>query len=168
MELSLINAKTKFGQVAFAINQKNLYALKFGDDALERVKWDIEQRGFSVISRKDQYTEAFLDELNDYFEGKLTTFSFQPIFSGTDFQKKVYQELMSIQYGKVITYGELAERAGRPGAARAVGTTMAKNRIAVVVPCHRVIGSQGSLGGYGYGLDMKKMLLQMENCPVVK
>ena len=82
---------------------------------------------------------------------------------GTDFQKQVWAELMRIPYGETISYAELAKRMGRDGAARAVGRANATNPIAIVVPCHRVIGSNGKLTGYGGGLPRKEFLLALEH-----
>lgn len=83
----------------------------------------------------------------------------------TDFQKRVYRALRRVPSGKVITYGELAKRAGYPGAARAVGTAMKKNRLPVVIPCHRVVPSTGGIGDYSQGERWKKMLLEIESIP---
>ncbi len=82
--------------------------------------------------------------------------------AGTEFQKRVWAELTRIPYGETISYAELAKRVGSEGAARAVGRANATNPIAVVVPCHRVIGADGSLTGYAYGVEMKRSLLEFE------
>ena len=82
--------------------------------------------------------------------------------TGTPFQRRVWEELRSIPRGTTVTYAELAARVGRPGAARAVGAAVARNPISVVVPCHRVVGSDGSLTGYAGGLERKRALLQLE------
>ncbi len=82
--------------------------------------------------------------------------------TGTPFQRRVWQELRTIPRGTTVTYAELAARVGKPGAARAVGAAVARNPISVVVPCHRVVGSDGSLTGYAGGLERKRALLQLE------
>ena len=82
--------------------------------------------------------------------------------AGTDFQLRVWQELQRIPYGESVSYGELAARIGRPGAARAVGLANGRNPIAVIVPCHRVIGADGSLTGFGGGIERKRALLELE------
>ncbi len=84
----------------------------------------------------------------------------------TDFQKRVYRALRRVPSGKVITYGELAKRAGYPGAARAVGTAMKKNRLPVVIPCHRVVPASGGLGEYSAGKRWKRWLLELESVAV--
>jgi O-6-methylguanine DNA methyltransferase len=85
----------------------------------------------------------------------------------TPFQQSVYRELIKVPSGAVISYGELAERVGRPGAARAIGTAMAKNPFLFIVPCHRVVRGNGHLGGFACGLDVKKWLLEYESKGVV-
>lgn len=101
-------------------------------------------------------------QLSDYFAQKLQQFDLPLAFSGTAFQQKVWRELLRIGYGETISYGELARRVGSPKAARAVGLANGKNPIAIVVPCHRVIGAGGTLTGYGGGLPRKKKLLELE------
>jgi len=103
--------------------------------------------------------------LTGYFSGSAALPSaetFVDVVSGTDFETTVYRIVAAIPAGTTMTYAEVADQAGRQGAARAVGAAMAKNRFAPMIPCHRVIGSDGSLRGYGGGLDMKRQLLAME------
>ena len=102
------------------------------------------------------------DQLEAYFKGELKTFDLQLNLCGTCFQKRVWQELVNIPYGETVSYGELAERIGNPKACRAVGLANGKNPISIIIPCHRVIGKNGSLTGFGGGLDVKKKLLEME------
>ena len=106
--------------------------------------------------------EAVL-QLKDYFEGKSTKFSFKINPAGTDFQQKVWQELLKIPFGKTCSYLELSKKLGDPKAIRAVASANGKNPLWIVVPCHRVIGSDGSLTGYAGGLWRKKWLLEHEN-----
>jgi methylated-DNA-[protein]-cysteine S-methyltransferase len=103
-----------------------------------------------------------IDQLDAYFKGELTKFDIELNIQGTDFQKKVWQELVKIPYGETLSYGELAKRIGNPKASRAVGMANGKNPISIIVPCHRVIGKNGSLTGFGGGLDAKKTLLDLE------
>ena len=107
-------------------------------------------------------TSDCIGQLKEYFAGKRTAFSLPLNFSGTDFQKKVWSELMKIPYGKTISYQELALRLGDDKVIRAAGTANGKNPVAIIVPCHRVIGSDGTLVGYTGGLWRKKMLLEFE------
>jgi methylated-DNA-[protein]-cysteine S-methyltransferase len=101
-------------------------------------------------------------ELDAYFEGKRRTFDLHLDVRGDGFAARVLAELARVPYGEVVSYGELARRAGNARAARAVGMTMNRNRIPIVLPCHRVVGSNGSLVGYAGGLDRKRYLLELE------
>lgn len=102
------------------------------------------------------------EELTLYFEGKLHRFSLPLAPVGTPFQKRVWKELLRIPYGKTLSYTELARRVGRPEAIRAAGSANARNPISIVIPCHRVVGKNGSLTGYGGGLEKKRALLALE------
>jgi methylated-DNA-[protein]-cysteine S-methyltransferase len=109
--------------------------------------------------------EAFndaVDQLGAYFAGELTDFDIELDLRGTEFQQRVWKALLTIPYGETRSYSEIAEQVGAPGAARAVGLANGHNPIAIVVPCHRVIGASGSLTGYGGGLDRKRTLLELE------
>jgi methylated-DNA-[protein]-cysteine S-methyltransferase len=101
-------------------------------------------------------------QLNAYFRGKRTSFDLPVAPEGTPFQRKVWKALQRIPFGKTLSYGQLAKRVGSPGAARAVGRANATNPVSVVIPCHRVIGSNGSLTGYGGGMERKRGLLELE------
>ena len=102
-------------------------------------------------------------QLDEYFDGKRTVFDIPMLFAGTDFQKKVWHKLLEIPYGVTISYGELATQLGMPKAVRAVANANGANAISIIVPCHRVIGSDHSLTGYGGGLAAKKKLLELES-----
>ena len=102
-------------------------------------------------------------ELAEYFEGKRRTFDLPLAFAGTDFQKSVWQALQKIGYGETVSYGELARRIGRPKAVRAVGVAVGENPFSIIVPCHRIVGADGSLTGYGGGFEAKKFLLGLES-----
>jgi methylated-DNA-[protein]-cysteine S-methyltransferase len=109
--------------------------------------------------------EAFpeaLGQLRAYFGGHLTRFELPLRLEGTEFQRRVWGALLEIPYGETASYGEIAGRIGSPGAARAVGLANGRNPVGIIVPCHRVIGSDGSLTSYGGGLDRKLTLLQLE------
>ncbi len=102
-------------------------------------------------------------QLDEYFSGKRKIFDLPIYQEGTDFQQKVWKELIQIPYGKTITYLQLAQRMGNIKAIRAAAAANGRNRLWIIVPCHRVIGSNGSLTGYAGGLPMKKWLLEYEN-----
>jgi methylated-DNA-[protein]-cysteine S-methyltransferase len=101
-------------------------------------------------------------QLAAYFGGRLTRFELDLEPAGTPFQRRVWQALRGIPYGQTVSYGELAASIGAPAASRAVGLANGKNPLSIVVPCHRVVGSDGSLTGYGGGLDRKRFLLDLE------
>ncbi len=102
-------------------------------------------------------------QIEEYFAGRRRSFDLALDPQGTDFQRSVWRALMEIPYGHTISYAELARRIGRPGAFRAVGLANGANPIPIVIPCHRVIGADGSLTGYGGGLAAKKTLLALES-----
>ncbi len=111
----------------------------------------------------DAVLEAGRRQLRDYFDGQLRAFELPLAPTGTPFQLRVWEQLRAIPFGTTISYGELAMRIGQPTASRAVGLANGRNPIAIVVPCHRVIGADGSLTGYGGGLDRKRFLLDLES-----
>ncbi|MET7699001.1 MULTISPECIES: methylated-DNA--[protein]-cysteine S-methyltransferase [unclassified Streptomyces] len=102
------------------------------------------------------------EQLQAYFAGELKEFTLRLDFAGTPFQRTVWEQLSRIPYGETRSYGELAEALGNPKASRAVGLANGKNPIGIIVPCHRVVGADGSLTGYGGGLDRKRRLLDLE------
>lgn len=106
--------------------------------------------------------EDAISQLNEYFEGKRTDFSIPFEFVGTDFQRRVWLELTKIPYGETISYLELARRIGNPKGVRAVASAVGANTISIIVPCHRVIGTNHKLTGYGGGLTAKQGLLTLE------
>lgn len=114
------------------------------------------------IRDSDEPNRKSMAELDAYFSGKLHQFSVSLDLRGTDFQHKVWELLLSIPYGETCSYGEIARMLGRPTASRAVGRAVGTNPIAIIVPCHRVIGANGDLVGYGGGLYKKRALLDLE------
>lgn len=107
------------------------------------------------------FTEAAA-QLRDYFAGERTGFDLPLAPEGTPFQRVVWDALLEIPYGETVSYGQLADRIGRPTASRAVGMANGRNPIGIIVPCHRVVGASGGLTGYGGGLDRKQRLLALE------
>lgn len=115
-------------------------------------RWEDDDRAFPEV----------VDQLDAYFAGELTEFKVTMRLEGTEFQRRVWQALCDIPYGETESYGQLAGRIGQPRASRAVGLANGRNPIAIIVPCHRVIGASGTLVGYGGGLDRKQQLLALE------
>lgn len=114
----------------------------------------------------DENTSLALKELDEYFSNKRKKFTVKINMQGTEFQKRVWKELLNIPYGKVVSYKQIAEAIGNPKAARAVGNANNKNKIAIIIPCHRVIGSNSKLVGYAGGIRRKKYLIELENMPL--
>jgi methylated-DNA-[protein]-cysteine S-methyltransferase len=132
----------------------SLTNLRMVDQTYEpnRADWSPDPRGF----------DGAVDQLAAYFAGELTDFDIELDLVGTEFQRRVWKALLTIPYGQTRSYGEIAEQIGAPGAARAVGLANGHNPIAIIVPCHRVIGANGSLTGFGGGLGRKRTLLELE------
>ncbi len=145
--------------MVFVINTvKGVSGVIFGTDNFKRLKNNLN------VVRLSEGAEATKSarEVQLYLEGKLKEFQAKlDLSSGTSFQISVWKELLKIPYGNVRTYGEIAEKIGKPRAARAVGGAVGANPIPVIVPCHRVVGANG-LGGYSCGIEIKKKLLQIE------
>lgn len=116
----------------------------------------------SPSPKSEQMLDKTREELKEYFEGKRSTFSVPCVMEGTEFQKKVWKALQEIPYGETRSYQEIAVQIGNPKAYRAVGMANHRNPIAILVPCHRVVGSDGKLTGYAGGLDKKEKLLALE------
>lgn len=144
------------------------------EDKLCLCDWAVEKHRDIVDTRLRKILQATYEEktsdiiqetskqLDEYFDGKRTVFNIPLLFTGTNFQKKVWHKLLEIPYGTTISYKELATQLGIPKAIRAVANANGANAISVIAPCHRVIGSDHSLTGYGGGLEAKKMLLTLE------
>ncbi len=112
--------------------------------------------------RDDTVFPQVVDQLKAYFAGERTDFDVNFDLGGSDFQRRVWEALLAIPYGETRSYGDIAKQIGAIGAARAVGLANGRNPVAIIVPCHRVIGASGGLTGYGGGLDKKQTLLQLE------
>ncbi|MBU5669138.1 methylated-DNA--[protein]-cysteine S-methyltransferase [Peptoniphilus sp. MSJ-1] len=116
-----------------------------------------------LIEPKYELAKDIKNQLTLYFNGKLKEFNLPLNIQGTDFERKVYEALLNISYGQTLTYKELAEKINHPKAYRAVGTAAGKNKIPIIIPCHRLIGQNNNLRGFRYGIDMKRELLKLEN-----
>ncbi|NOY29917.1 MAG: methylated-DNA--[protein]-cysteine S-methyltransferase [Planctomycetes bacterium] len=146
---------TPIGELLLAGDQDGLRELGFPDGPKRR-------RAEPAWELRDTFFAEAKSQLNDYFSGSLRTFSLPLKPSGTPFQLDVLQQLQKIPYGETVSYGEIAARLGRPKAMRAVGAANGRNPIPVIIPCHRVIGSNGKLTGFGGGLPTKSALLKLE------
>lgn len=160
----LTRIPTPLGPMLAGATDDALCLLEFADRRmLETQLRRVQDRLDAVlVPGETDVTRQIADELDRYFAGELTAFAVPIATSGTSFQEEVWAELRTIPYGETRSYGEQARRIGRPDAVRAVARANGDNRIAVVVPCHRVIGADGKLTGYGGGLWRKKRLLELE------
>jgi methylated-DNA-[protein]-cysteine S-methyltransferase len=154
MALAQIKMKSKQGDIYLVASEKGLRSLYWERPA----EIDKPVAG----SAEEKILRAAMAQLTDYFAGQLKIFNVPLDLVGTEFQKKVWQQLLKIPYGKTISYAELAKRVGNASASRAVGSANGKNPVSVIVPCHRVIASDGGLGGYSGGLPVKSYLLNLE------
>ncbi len=137
------------------------------NDAIVQIQFEQEQKTVDDAALQD--TPLLLEakrQLEEYFAGLRASFSLPLNPRGTAFQKKVWQQLEAIPYGQTRTYGQIAAAVGQPTASRAVGGANHNNPIAIVIPCHRVIGANGKLTGYAGGLDIKEKLLRLEGVEV--
>jgi methylated-DNA-[protein]-cysteine S-methyltransferase len=141
------------GELMLCGDDESLTALHLpGHWAKPAAGWRRDDARFADVAR----------QLEEYFAGERTTFDVRLRMLGGPFEREVWEELLRIPYGETTSYGEIAQRVGKPHASRAVGAANGRNPIAIIVPCHRVIGSDGSLTGYGGGLERKRALLDLE------
>jgi len=142
------------GPLTLAGRDGHLMHLRMEDQTYEpsRDGWEVDDSAFPEV----------VEQLAEYFAGERTDFELSLDLVGTAFQRTVWTALREIPYGQTCSYGEIARKIGSPGASRAVGLANGHNPIGIIVPCHRVIGANGSLTGYGGGLERKRMLLDLE------
>ena len=152
------------GLLAFAVNEDGaLIRLHFVEsDQGEDMEVDLEDEGYTVEADESR-TARVREELSEYAGGRRKTFDAPLALAGSEWQKAVWLELTRIPFGETRSYGEIADSLGRPGAARAVGRANASNVLPLVVPCHRVIAADGTLGGFNGGLHLKERLLEHES-----
>jgi methylated-DNA-[protein]-cysteine S-methyltransferase len=154
--VSYTTIESPVGPLLLAGDERGLQRVSFENSkrtALPRADWKLDKEPFAEVIR----------QLQAYFRGELKEFALPLAMEGTEFQLRVWNALRTIPYGETVSYAQLAERIGNPKAVRAVGLANGSNPIPIIVPCHRVIGSDGSLTGFGGGLSTKKMLLELEN-----
>jgi O-6-methylguanine DNA methyltransferase len=166
--LYFTNIESPIGPLFLAASDRGLVALEFdarlpGQQSIRPNPRHLrkESRGFAFEDSPRQLL-AYVTELNEYFASKRREFTFPLDLRGTDFQLACWRALLAIPYGETRSYADIAGAVGKPNAFRAVGMANNRNPIAIVVPCHRVIASNGTLCGYGGGLDVKRRLLELE------
>ena len=151
IELHEAYYKSEIGWIKITATEKGIKELEF------------EETNNSNSTSKNLHIKECLKQLDEFFKGERKEFSIQLDWNGTEFQQKVWNYLLAIPYGKTTSYIKIAKDLGDEKAVRAVGTENGRNNIAIIVPCHRVIGSDGSLTGYAYGLWRKEWLLNHES-----
>ena len=160
--------ESPIGPLFLAASDKGLVALEFdarlpGQQTIRPNPRDLRSEARSVGFQESKVElSGYVRELEEYFQGSRREFTFQLDMRGTEFQLACWRALLAIPYGETRTYADIARTVGRPQGFRAVGMANNRNPIAIVVPCHRVIASDGTLCGYGGGLDIKRRLLQLE------
>ena len=150
---------TPIGKLTLVASAKGLCEINFGSDKRAGTTFQSTSQS-AVVRRHLDETER---QLREYFGGKREKFSLKLDLSGTAFQQSAWRALATIPYGQTISYSQQAKRIRKPLAVRAVGSANGKNPVAIVLPCHRVISADGSLGGYGGGLNIKRKLLALES-----
>jgi AraC family transcriptional regulator, regulatory protein of adaptative response / methylated-DNA-[protein]-cysteine methyltransferase len=152
------------GPLVAGASAEGVCLLEFTDRrALEAQVATLRKRfGSAIVPGRNKHLERLTDELTRYFAGTLTEFNVPLVYPGSPFQRAVWDRLLKIPYGATLSYEALAQDIGVPGAQRAVGRANGQNRIAIVIPCHRVVNKNGQLGGYGGGLRRKEFLLDLE------
>jgi len=157
MALVFKHVPSPVGRLKLVAGDAGLVAILWESEDPDRVRLGamIEQRDHSVLAETER-------QLGDYFAGRRQGFNLRLDFRGTNFQKAVWQALLTIPFGETRTYGEIARQIGRPSASRAVGAANGRNPISIVAPCHRVLGSNGALTGFAGGLAAKRHLLDHE------
>ena len=158
MTYSYKTMKSPVGVLKLVASDRGLAAILWENDDPKRVRLSPlqEDRSHSVLLEAER-------QLNDYFAGKLQRFSVKLDFAGTEFQKKVWRALLTIPFGETRSYAQIARQIGNPKAVRAVGAANGKNPLSIIAPCHRVLGSDGTLTGFAGGLEVKASLLSMES-----
>lgn len=156
--------ETPLGEMAAAATKDGICLLEFTSRPALESEFNRLALTFSetVVSGSNRHLRALKKQVREYFKGKRKEFSLPLITPGSDFQRTVWDNLKKIPYGKTKSYLEVAKSIKNPGAVRAVAGANGSNRIAIIIPCHRVIGSDGDLVGYGGGLDKKKWLIEHE------
>ena len=156
--------ESPLGPLVTAANDDGICLLEFTDRRMLEAQFETLKRLFSsaILPGENEHIAHLREELTSYFAGKLRQFSVPLVYPGSSFQVRVWNELLQIPYGETCSYEGLALRVGSPSGQRAVGHANGLNRIAIVIPCHRVVNKDGKLGGYGGGLWRKQRLLDLE------
>ncbi len=163
MEIRYVIKDSSLGKVIIGFTDKGVCFLTFGESESELLKELKKSFKNFIIKKENQNSIEIISHILKKIENPFLDIKIPLDIYGTDFQKKVWDELLKVPPGSVVSYSQIAKNIGQPKAVRAVANACGANKIAVIIPCHRVIRSDGSLGGYSSGLWRKRFLLQLEN-----
>ena len=161
MELIQYEKKTSIGPLYLVASHDGLYGLYFKPQSLPVLAT------IPLGTPTKKFLSQAVQQLDEYFAGKRKAFDIELKVTGTDFQRQVWQQLRKIPYGKTASYSDIAKRINNPNAVRAVGSANGKNPFCIIVPCHRVIAADGSIGGYAGGVEAKRKLLEIERIGIL-
>lgn len=164
--INIVYIETELGLMVAAATDRGICMFEFAD--YKHLELELKQLATAfrapLVQGENSHIKALKKQLEEYFNGKRRNFDIPLDLVGTEFQKQVWLSLLEIPYGFTATYAKQAELLGKPSAVRAVANANGKNKISIILPCHRIIGSDGSLTGYGGGIWRKKKLLEFERC----
>lgn len=150
-------------EMLLAATEEGLCYLSTPQEGVSELQtWALKHLPNYTLQENEQRLTEVKNVLYAYLQGTIEQINLTPLLYGTAFQQSVWEELLKVPYGQTVTYSDIAERIGKPKAVRAVGTAIGANRILLIVPCHRIIGKNGSLTGFRGGIEMKEWLLQLE------
>ncbi len=163
-KLILGKFQTNLGEMIVLVRNNKLVLLEFADrkNIEKQIKQQEKFFKATIKAGKHELIQIIQNQMNEYFDNMRKQFDFPLSITGTTFQKQVWTALSKLPYGKTLSYSELANQIGKPKAVRAVANAVAANKLAIVIPCHRIIGANGTLTGYAGGLKRKKFLLNLE------
>lgn len=161
VEITFTSYMSPLGKILVASSERGVCKIAFSTDE-DKFVHDVSSKFHGNVIRADARLHSVIELLDSYFRGKPIRSRVDLDLRGTDFQRRVWSEVSKIPYGKTLTYKKIAYAIKRPKASRVVGNAVGSNPVPLIIPCHRVVRSDGSLGGYAYGTSLKRKLLEME------
>ncbi|MCD6246776.1 methylated-DNA--[protein]-cysteine S-methyltransferase [candidate division WOR-3 bacterium] len=167
--LNIYYEPTKIGKVVIGEYNNSVVYIGFpGKEMMKKLTLFSRKNGFVIKLNKTKIVEEAFREINQYFNGERREFTIPINLIGTDLQIKIWRAVASIPFGEVSTYSEIANKIGGKGYARVVGNAMSANPVPIIIPCHRIIGKNGGLRGFGGGLRLKRYLLELESENIIR
>lgn len=156
---------TPLGPLEIAATEKGICQVGFAERTVAHggVEEVTDHYAATIVTGENEHLKQAIRELGEYFAGQRTQFTVALDTPGTPFQREVWTALLDLSYGQTASYGQIAQRIGKPKGSQAVGLANGRNRVAIIVPCHRVVGANGKLTGYAGGIERKKWLLRHES-----